>query len=124
MPWIVRHPVFDELRRSKHNCEIIYYAFDLLYLNDQDLRNEMLLTRKTTLASILPMSDSVRVRYTEHMIGEGEAMFHEMENRQLEGMVAKKIDSRYVSGRTKDWLKIKTVAGKESQVQRSEEWNA
>ena len=55
-------PCFDQLRARRTDCEIIYYAFDLLYLNDQDLRNEPLLTRKTKLGSVLPMSDCARVR--------------------------------------------------------------
>jgi bifunctional non-homologous end joining protein LigD len=49
----------------------------------------------------------------EHVISEGERLFKELEKLNLEGMVAKRIDSLYVGGRTRAWLKIKTAAGKE-----------
>lgn len=49
-------------------------------------------------------------------------MFRELEASQIEGMVAKRIDSLYVGGRTKDWLKIKTSAGREEMRKRSEAW--
>jgi ATP-dependent DNA ligase len=50
-------------------------------------------------------------------------MFQEIEQLGLEGMIAKKLDSLYVGGRTRAWLKIKTAAGKEEMQRRQEEWN-
>ena len=63
-----------------------------------------------------------RVRYTDHIIGKGEELFRELEKQELEGMVAKRLDSIYVGGRTRAWLKIKTSAGREEMRKRGETW--
>jgi bifunctional non-homologous end joining protein LigD len=63
-----------------------------------------------------------RLLFIDHVIGEGQQLFAELEKRKLEGMVAKRADSSYVSGRTRDWLKIKTSAGREEMRKRSEAW--
>ena len=56
------------------------------------------------------------------VVGEGERLLVELEKKELEGMVAKRADSVYVSGRTRAWLKIKTIAGREEMRKRSEAW--
>jgi ATP-dependent DNA ligase len=63
-----------------------------------------------------------RFCFTDHVLGEGERFFAEVERIGLEGMVAKKIDSVYVSGRSGDWLKIKTEVGRIEMEGRSEGW--
>jgi ATP-dependent DNA ligase len=55
-------------------------------------------------------------------IGEGLVLFAELDQMNLEGMVAKRIDSQYTGGRTREWLKIKTTAGKEEMRKRIETW--
>ena len=80
--------------------------------------------RKAALRKILPKRDTGRVRYTEHIVGEGEHLFQELERRHLEGMVAKRADSLYVGRRTRAWLKIKTPAGRDEMRKRLEEWNS
>jgi bifunctional non-homologous end joining protein LigD len=82
-----------------------------------------LIERKAALKNILPKSGIARVRYTDHVVGDGERLFKELEKRNLEGMVAKRADSLYVGGRTRAWLKIKTSAGREEMQKRSEAWN-
>jgi len=118
-------PCFDGLRSRKHDahCVVVYYAFDLLYLDAKDLTQTPLLSRKTTLRKILPKKPTKRIRYTDHIIGDGGPLFEELEKLNLEGMVAKRIDSLYVGGRTRAWLKIKTPAGKEEMRRRHEAWN-
>ena len=111
-------PCFDELRKTRRTCAIVFYAFDLLVLNGEDLRDLPLLKRKAALKRILPKIKTNRIRFTDHVIGEGLALFAHLEERKLEGMVAKRIDSKYVGGRTRDWLKIKTAAGKEEMRKR------
>ncbi|MBA3569107.1 MAG: hypothetical protein H0W28_07135 [Pyrinomonadaceae bacterium] len=116
-------PCFDALRTKKSTgCEVVFYAFDLLYLNGEDLSQKPLVSRKALLKRILPRHDTGRVRYTEHIIGEGEHLFAELERRQLEGVVAKRCDSIYASGRTRAWLKIKTTVGRDEMRRRSEAW--
>jgi bifunctional non-homologous end joining protein LigD len=115
-------PCFDELKRTRRICAIVFYAFDLLELNGEDLRGLPLLKRKAALKRILLKTKHNRIRFTDHVIGEGLALFVELEQRNLEGMVAKKIDSQYTNGRTRDWLKIKTTAGKAEMRKRQETW--
>lgn len=115
-------PCFDELKRTRRTCAILFYAFDLLALNGEDLRELPLLKRKAALKRIRRKTKNNRIRFTDHVIGEGLALFAELEQRKLEGMVAKKIDSQYTGGRTRDWLKMKTAAGKEEMRKRQETW--
>jgi len=117
-------PCFDGLRsgRTAKGCVIVYYAFDLLHLDGSDLTQSPLISRKVALKKILPKRETGRVRYTEHVVGEGESLFVELERRQLEGMVAKRCDSVYIGGRTRAWLKVKTSAGREEMRKRSEAW--
>jgi bifunctional non-homologous end joining protein LigD len=102
-------PCFDELRRTRRKCAIVFYAFGLLALNGEDLRAIPLRKRKAALKRILPKIKTNRIRFTDHVIGEGLTLFAHLKHRNLEGMVAKRIDSKYVGGRTQDWLKIKTA---------------
>ena len=80
------------------------YAFDLLYLAGFDLRDLDLLARKAMLQSILPTVGPLR--FSEHVAAEGEAMFEQVERMGLEGIVAKRASSHYVSKRSRDWIKI------------------
>jgi bifunctional non-homologous end joining protein LigD len=115
-------PCFDALRgRLRKQCYVVYHVFDLLYLNGEDFTNEQLIIRKGWLGRIIPKIEQ-RIRNTEYVIGEGEALFKELERLKLEGMVAKKLKSTYVSGRSNNWLKIKTGYGRQTQQKRSEMW--
>ena len=58
------------------------------------------------------------------VVGEGERFFAEVERIGLEGMVAKKVNSVYASGRSRDWLKIKTGIGKRDMRERAERWQS
>lgn len=102
---------------------VVYYAFDLLHLDGRDLTKSPLIERKAALKKILPKSGTGRVRYTDHIVGDGEQLFRELEKRSLEGMVAKRTDGLYVGGRTRAWLKIKTSAGRDEMRKRSEAWD-
>jgi bifunctional non-homologous end joining protein LigD len=115
-------PCFDELRKTKRSCAIIFYAFDLLALNGKDFHELPLLKRKAALKRILRNSKNNRIRFTDYVIGEGLALFAQLEERSIEGMVAKRIDSKYVGGSTRDWLKIKTAAGKQEMRKRIDAW--
>jgi bifunctional non-homologous end joining protein LigD len=82
-----------------------YYAFDLLALEDHDLRGLDLLRRKALLRRLLPTVGPIR--YTDHIDGEGEAFFAEVAKLGLEGIVAKKVGSTYRAGRSPHWIKIR-----------------
>jgi bifunctional non-homologous end joining protein LigD len=117
-------PSFDMLRSRKRGPDfaIVYYAFDLLYVDGRNLMDQPLVDRKRGLRKVLSKRIS-RVRYTDHVLRDGEVFFQELEKRGLEGMVAKRIDSRYLGGRTQAWVKIKTEAGKKEMQRRGKGWN-
>jgi bifunctional non-homologous end joining protein LigD len=89
-------------------------------LNGNDLRNEPLIFRKGLLKRILKKSP--HIRYTDQVVQEGKELFITDEKLGLEGIVGKMADSRYVGGRTKEWLKIKTRVGTEVMKKRVENW--
>ncbi len=113
---------FEGLRSKSAEYQHVYFVFDLLTLEGADLTNVPLIKRKAALKRILPKRPTGLVRFTEHIIGDGEGLFRELEEMNLEGMVAKRLDSLYVSGRTRAWLKVKTKAGKAEMKTRSETW--
>ena len=80
--------------------------------------------RKAALKRILPKRPTGQIRFTNHVIGDGLQLFKELERMKLEGMVAKRWDSVYVSGRTRAWLKVKTRAGKKEMEKRAEAWHS
>jgi bifunctional non-homologous end joining protein LigD len=90
---------------AKAEVPVLYYAFDLLYLDGYDLRKLPLEDRKKKLASVLITGDSVR--YSDHYEEQGKALFEMARAKGLEGILAKKRDSIYVERRTTEWLKIK-----------------
>ena len=96
-----------EIGRLTSTTRLAYYVFDLLHLDGLDLLGCKLLDRKTTLEKIL--KESKNVRFSDHIIGEGEKLFEVVAKVPLEGMIAKRLDSIYVQRRSADWLKIKTT---------------
>jgi bifunctional non-homologous end joining protein LigD len=79
--------------------------FDCLALDGRDLRGLPLLARKEVLALLLPARGVIR--YGDHVLEHGEAFFDAASEQRLEGILAKRVDSRYVGGRTRDWIKLK-----------------
>lgn len=90
---------------AKSEVQVLYYAFDLLYLDGHDWRRVPLEQRKKKLASLLVSGDSVR--YSDHYEKQGKALFEMARAKGLEGILAKKRDSIYQERRSTDWLKIK-----------------
>ena len=94
-------------RRGEANADVpvLYYAFDLLYLDGYDLRKLPLEERKKKLLSIIVAGDALR--YSDHYEQQGKALFKVAEQKGLEGILAKKRDSIYQERRSSEWLKIK-----------------
>jgi bifunctional non-homologous end joining protein LigD len=84
---------------------VLYYAFDLLYLDGYDLRRVSLDERKRVLKEILTLGEIVR--YSDHYVGQGVALFDAAKQKGLEGILAKRRSSTYEERRTREWLKIK-----------------
>src|SRR5215831_12370836 len=106
--------VFARLRSKPSGNHVFLYAFDLLELDGQDLRREPLETRKATLASLL--------RLNEHLAHDGELVFRHACKMGLEGIVSKRLGSRYRSGRSKDWLKFKNPDAPAVKREAEEDW--
>jgi bifunctional non-homologous end joining protein LigD len=85
---------------------LVYIVFDLLRLDHADLRREPLAQRKAQLASLVGRSTG-RIRYSDHMSGDGRAVLAEACRVGLEGIVSKRLDKPYRAGRSSDWVKSK-----------------
>src|SRR5271166_2918382 len=94
-------------RRAAANADVpvLYYAFDLLYLDGYDWRRVPLEDRKLKLASVL--IGGAALRYSDHYETQGKALFEIARQKKLEGILAKKRESFYEERRSREWLKIK-----------------
>ena len=104
-------PDFDGLRRELAKRKpkgLVFMAFDLLHLDGRDLRSEPVEGRRERLRDLL--GDNERgssLQFSDHVLGNGPAFFAIAEEMGLEGIISKKLGSRYRSGPTKTWLKVK-----------------
>ncbi|MBA3514413.1 MAG: DNA ligase [Pyrinomonadaceae bacterium] len=96
-----------DIQRLAASTRIGFYVFDLLYLDGFDLMGCKLIDRKASLEAILQSSKNIR--YSDHIIGEGEKLFQEVAKVPLEGMIAKRLESTYAQRRSPEWLKVKTI---------------
>ncbi|HVZ16896.1 MAG TPA: non-homologous end-joining DNA ligase, partial [Terriglobales bacterium] len=97
--------------RQDASIPVLYYVFDLLYLDGYNLMKAALEQRKQVLQSIITENSSLR--YSEHFVNEGEQLFEAARAQGLEGIVAKLRDSRYEQKRSRDWLKMKITRRQE-----------
>jgi bifunctional non-homologous end joining protein LigD len=113
---------FQLLRHRRNEPKAFLYAFDLLELNGTDLRREPIEVRKATLASILRKSRP-GVRLNEHLEHDcGLMVFQHACKMGLEGIVSKRLGSRYRSGRSSDWLKFKNPEAPAVRREAEEAW--
>ncbi|MBI1407871.1 MAG: DNA ligase D [Caulobacter sp.] len=92
--------------------DLIFFAFDLMAAEGEDLRPLPLAERKRRLLALLP-ADSPRIRYVEHFTQAGEAVLSSACRMDLEGIISKDIKAPYRSGRSSSWTKAKCRAGHE-----------
>jgi bifunctional non-homologous end joining protein LigD len=105
---------FNKLQnwRSEADGSLIYYLFDLLWLDGRDLTGLPLSERRNLLQSIVPAEGIIR--YSDSFETSGTKFFASAQKLGLEGIMAKRTDSLYVPGaRTREWLKIKTTSRQE-----------
>ncbi|MEF3367503.1 DNA ligase D, partial [Methylocystis sp. 9N] len=86
---------------------IDFLAFDLLVLDEADLREQPLRARKALLKKLLARADGA-IRYADFIEGDGAAVFAEATRAGAEGVIAKRADAPYRGGRSSDWLKVKS----------------
>ena len=90
---------------ARSDLPIIYYVFDLIYLDGYDLRRVRLEDRKRVLQQVITASDILR--YSDHYPRQGKALYEVAKEKGLEGIIAKKSNSCYEERRSREWLKIK-----------------
>jgi bifunctional non-homologous end joining protein LigD len=91
---------------AERTDRLVYFVFDLLYLDGFDLRACAIEARKQLLQELLPL-DNQRLRASEHFAIEPETMFTQACRLGFEGIVCKQPGARYRSGETDDWIKVK-----------------
>jgi bifunctional non-homologous end joining protein LigD len=98
-------------QRGERPVSIFYYVFDVLHAGGEDTTSLPLRERKALLRRLLAFHGPVRL--TPHRNRDGEALFREACRKGWEGLIAKRADSPYVQGRSRDWLKFKCSAEQE-----------
>jgi bifunctional non-homologous end joining protein LigD len=96
--------------------QIVFFVFDLLFAGDSDLRAEALAKRKQRLQKLLKEHDGgarAAIRFVEHFDSHGDAVLKSACQMHLEGIVSKRLDAPYVSGRNDAWTKAKCRADQE-----------
>jgi bifunctional non-homologous end joining protein LigD len=106
-----RMQIRDPERARRSGVAVYYYLFDLLELDGYDVRTRPLRERKARLRHTVEFRG--RIRFTPHRVGDGEAAFRHACEHGWEGVIAKRAASRYVSARSRDWLKIKCARSQE-----------
>lgn len=95
----------SDVERVMHAVPVIGIFFDCLVLDGHDLRRLPLIERKECLRFLLPPLGPAR--YGDHVLENGKAFFDLASAERLEGIVAKKLKSTYIGGRSREWIKIK-----------------
>jgi bifunctional non-homologous end joining protein LigD len=112
-------PDFSTLQAAISDAKtdkLAFFAFDLLFAEGKDLRALPLSERKAQLKALLegrPKRKAGSIRYVEHFEADGEAMMESARKLSLEGIVSKKLNAPYRSGRSENWTKAKCRAGHE-----------
>jgi bifunctional non-homologous end joining protein LigD len=101
---------FSALRRAitRRQHDLYFVAFDLLHLNGHGLRDMPLEDRREILQAMIPAGG--RIQFSQEIPGDAKAIFELVDRAGLEGIVSKQRDSKYRSGRSTNWLKVKSYA--------------
>lgn len=115
--------VLDEQGRSSfqliqgafkdRTAKLVFYAFDILELDGESLTALSLLERKKRLAQAIGRRGAGPIRYSDHITGNGEALFNAACKQGLEGIISKRANGRYIGTRNDSWLKIKCLKRQE-----------
>ncbi|HEY4056286.1 MAG TPA: non-homologous end-joining DNA ligase [Kofleriaceae bacterium] len=100
---------FQSLQGSEG--ELVYFVFDVLQIEDKAVRQLPLLERKKLLQKLVPKKGPIR--YSDHVEGNGAAFFALACKQGLEGIISKRRDKPYATGRGKDWVKTKCIQRQE-----------
>jgi bifunctional non-homologous end joining protein LigD len=92
---------------------IVYFVFDVPYLEGYDLTRARLEDRKKAAQSVVETVDTERLRYSDHVVGSGPEVFAQACKLPVEGILSKRRDAPYEPGRSRSWLKIKCLRRQE-----------
>lgn len=95
----------QEAVKSAKDRDIVYLVFDLMNYEGFDIRSAPLSERKALLAELVPHTG--KVRYADHMVGQGREFYKAACEQKLEGILSKQLESEYLSQRTRSWVKVK-----------------
>jgi bifunctional non-homologous end joining protein LigD len=123
-----RSPTTPTACRALTGCAIgartvFLFAFDLLELNGQDLRREPIEVRKRELGRLLRWTAQIGLQLNEHIAEPGDVVFRHACKLGLEGIVSKRLGSRYRSGRSNDWVKFKNPNAPAVKREAEEDWS-
>jgi bifunctional non-homologous end joining protein LigD len=104
---ISRFQLLQNIQRKK-TAPPLYYVFDILWLNEKDLRELPLSKRRENLKKLLKKKKLFYIKLSEAIEEKGVSFFRAAKKLGLEGIMAKRAESPYRSSRSSDWLKIKT----------------
>ncbi|WP_065260367.1 DNA ligase D [Pseudomonas bananamidigenes] len=103
-------PDFQALQNAfdaNRSADILYYLFDLPYLNGVDLREVPVQERRAALATVLKAHEQPLLRFSEAFDETPQALLNSACQMQMEGLIGKRLGSPYVSRRSSDWIKLK-----------------
>ena len=109
------------LRQRRNGGLAFLYAFDLLQLDGRDLRRDPIEIRKAQLANLIRGASS-GIQLNDHIQHEAAIVFGHACKLGLEGIVSKRSGSRYVSGRSSDWIKLKNPDSPAVKREAEEDW--
>ena len=114
---------FDRIRYRRHDADVFMWAFDVIELNGDDLRRDPLGVRKVTLLKLLARA-APGIRFNEHLEHEdGPLVFLHACKLGLEGIVSKRRNSPYSSGRSPHWIKSKNPTCAAVRREAEEDWD-
>ncbi|HZW09257.1 MAG TPA: DNA ligase D [Phycisphaerales bacterium] len=110
------HPSFQRLQNAIKAADfddLVFYAFDLLYVDGYDLRASPLIERKEALRRLVPSTEEGVLRYSDHVRGGGPLVRENACELALEGIVSKQVSAPYTQTRSRTWLKVKCTRRQE-----------
>ncbi|MER9407027.1 DNA ligase D [Mesorhizobium caraganae] len=107
---ISRFALLQDALSAGAGSKLHFYAFDLLHLDGWDLRKAPLARRKALLAELLAgMGANSAIQLSDHVEGDGQGLYDQATEHGLEGIISKRANATYQSGRTKSWTKVKAL---------------
>jgi len=107
---------FQKLQNAlKHErvADLVYYVFDILHLDGKDLRELPLEKRKAILQKVLKGQKKSHLKFSDHIDGQAKDFLKLACSHQFEGIISKRKDGAYISGRTSEWVKAKCTQRQE-----------